>query len=268
MSAIVAGAQMSPLFKNMTDDESSSGIGKAQKMPVAKSFDAAARSAVANEAAVSIAISLPMLALEIIRDFWQVMSLVISVSFTAPIEITNIFGRITFILSLDITMIIPVDVGADRSTAYHAMWWSMFALSVLLTIAMRGLLRSTVPDSRSEFVMLRTWAMMDRGPVRKMRVVTFLLTLLYLPVSQSALELVTCSHKYERITGHCPHVAYTVSGAVALVIMTVSLPLQLFRIISANVPKVRAFDSFGAPNKNPEQGYRQPEPKQPSRVAL
>mmetsp|Transcript_38387 Transcript_38387/g.118600 ORF Transcript_38387/g.118600 Transcript_38387/m.118600 type:complete len:1155 (-) Transcript_38387:336-3800(-) len=250
-----AAARTDPPFKDVNLTVGDSVVSHSQQIPTKAARAVAGRAAVAGASFVAIGFSLPLLIFEILRDFWQILSLVISISFTPPFTIGNIFGRFAFAINFDIALLLPDIAGIDISAAYHGMWIVLFLVSIGLTQVHRKLIASSLPDPRREFTMLRTWVMMDRSLVLKMRAVTFLLTLLYLPVTQYALEILVCSHKYEDVHGHCASTIYSISAIVGLVVMTLALPGQLFQIIRANVPKEREFDASGNPNEHPERDY-------------
>mmetsp|Transcript_38388 Transcript_38388/g.118606 ORF Transcript_38388/g.118606 Transcript_38388/m.118606 type:complete len:1159 (-) Transcript_38388:336-3812(-) len=250
-----AAARTDPPFKDVNLTVGDSVVSHSQQIPTKAARAVAGRAAVAGASFVAIGFSLPLLIFEILRDFWQILSLVISISFTPPFTIGNIFGRFAFAINFDIALLLPDIAGIDISAAYHGMWIVLFLVSIGLTQVHRKLIASSLPDPRREFTMLRTWVMMDRSLVLKMRAVTFLLTLLYLPVTQYALEILVCSHKYEHVHGHCPGAFYVITAIIAIIAVTIFLPVRLFYVIQSNVPKERLFDATGEPNQYAERDY-------------
>jgi hypothetical protein len=243
-SAIVKAAQEIPPFESMPLQLGEGEACCAQKLSKQMASDGALSSVKMAAAAVTIGFNLSLLTIEIIRDFWQIMSLVLTLTFTAPFSISGYLGRIAFFISLDFAFLVPPSV--DRKTAYSAVWWILFIISIVATGYLQKLVKAAMPQPRREFVMLRTWAMLDRAQAVRMRGTIFVLTLIYLPVSQMALEMIMCSHKWYGINnGSCAEWYYVVSAIIILIVVTLYLPFNLFRIVRDNVPKDRVFDAAG-----------------------
>jgi hypothetical protein len=243
---IAEAARTNPPFETI-DDPLGHGIGSAaQQMNIERSTDGANGSAKAGVAAVAIGFSLPFLIIEIIRDFWQIMSLVLSVTFTSPYSLNVFFGRFAFFIALDFPAFF-VNFGVDRETVRLILWWVIFVVALALSVALRRLVNHAMPDPRREFAMLRTWAMLDRKLAKRMRGTVFILTLIYLPVSQMALEVLFCSHNYIGANGKCAEWYEFIAAIILVLVITLYLPVNLFRIIRSNAPKIREFDWAGEP---------------------
>eukprot|EP00919_Chromeraceae_sp_WS-2016_P078241 GHVR01185243.1.p1 GENE.GHVR01185243.1~~GHVR01185243.1.p1 ORF type:complete len:284 (+),score=40.29 GHVR01185243.1:44-853(+) len=184
--------------------------------------------------------------IEIVRDFWQVLSLFFAgLKEAIPDAFKTFYGNVSEFFSMCFTCWIP-DID------YIILTRVLFILKLILSVVCCIWLYCGVTkhnNDRSRGLQTISW-----NNSRKMNFIikflSFTLTTLYLPVARDVIQIFTCDTSFFALDEECdpgttPYLIYLILAVIPCLVYLLPLPIVFYKLIQKNKPKPKLYDSSG-----------------------
>jgi len=186
--------------------------------------------------------------IEILRDFWQIISLFFEgLEDALPDSFNDVIGNFSVSISF-----------------CFSCWWNdvdtqkWIGIVVFIAMAIVAIIASVVffcatsgdPDHKNQGLDVMEWTMRGKGYKKKLKYLLMLLTTLYLPVFRDCVLSLSCDLKFYPKEGDCDSGLFhgmAFLAVLALLVFILPIPIVLYRVVRRNKPVPSLYDAEGAP---------------------
>ncbi|KAL0230144.1 hypothetical protein PCE1_003706 [Barthelona sp. PCE] len=181
-----------------------------------------------------------LITIEIIRDAFQYLSLLLGGAAVASINwMKNLFSLIAFNMVAIFKSINAIN------------YFYIFMILYLIVFIWAAIARQDDPDEMRDGHELVEWEQRSKGSRKMISILFFILTSLYLTVTDNGINMLMCQEKYKLlITGQTcyedTHLKVHIPAAcISLIAFTIGFPVYLRKVIRFNMPKMMDYDDVG-----------------------
>ena len=184
-----------------------------------------------------------LISFEIVRDFWQVISLFFEgLGNSLPASFRAFFGRFAVAWSFCFSCWFQ----ANREVISII----IYVIEVIVALIAMGmfLCRKADPDAKSQGLEVQTWETRSKSEKKKLYYLIIVITTLYLPVFRDSVHIFSCDLKFISESESCDgglRWGLVFVGVIAISCYIILAPYKFLQLITENKPKPSLFDAEG-----------------------